>query len=109
MKIIEHQRPYQELVQQISTAFVHGQARAMAAVHSCLVETYWKIGQYIVEYEQQGKEKAVYGAKLLENLSNDLKLLHGKGFSLSNVKRMRQLYIVYPIGATASHQLSCNL
>ena len=99
-------KPYQELVQQISATFVHGQARAIAAVHSYLVETYWKIGQYIVEYEQQGKEKAEYGTKLLENLSRDLKLLHGKGFSLSNVKRMRQLYIVYPIGATASHQLS---
>jgi len=99
-------KPYHELVQQISTTFVHGQARAMAAVHSCLVETYWKIGQYIVEYEQQGKEKAEYGTRLLENLSHDLKLIHGKGFSLSNVKRMRQLYVVYPIGAKASHQLS---
>ena len=77
-----------------STTFKHGQARAVVALHSCLVDTYWKIGQYIVEYEQQGREKAVYGAKLLENLSRDLKLLHGKGFSLSNVKRMRQLYIV---------------
>jgi len=102
----ENAKPYQELVQQISTTFTHGQARAVAAVHSCLVDTYWKIGQYIVEYEQQGREKAMYGAKLLENLSGDLKLLHGKGFSLSNIKRMRQLYIVYPIGAKASHQLS---
>ena len=106
LKEREKPKPYNDLVQQISTAFVHGQSRAMAAVHSCLVETYWKIGQYIVEYEQQGKEKAVYGAKLLENLSHDLKLLHGKGFSLSNIKRMRQLYIVYPIGAMPSHQLS---
>jgi len=97
---------YQKLIQQISTAFAHGQARAVAAVHSCLVDTYWKIGQYIVEYEQNGKEKAVYGTALLENLSRDLKLLHGKGFSLSNVKRMRQLYTAYPISATLSHQLS---
>ena len=88
----EKSKPYQELVQQISTTFTHGQARAMATVHSCLVETYWKIGQYIVEYEQQGKEKATYGAKLIENLSRDLKLLHGKGFSLSNIKRMRKKY-----------------
>ena len=101
-----NQKPYIELVQQISTTFTYGQARAMAAVHSCLVETYWKIGQYIVEYEQQGREKATYGSALLENLSRDLKLLHGKGFSLSNVKRMRQLYVIYPIGAMASHQLS---
>ena len=99
-------KPYQALVQQISTSFTSGRAQAIAAVHSCLVDTYWKIGQNIVEYEQQGKEKAVYGAKLLENLSRDLKLLHGKGFSLSNIKRMRQLYIAFPISATLSHQLS---
>jgi predicted nuclease of restriction endonuclease-like (RecB) superfamily len=71
-----------------------------------LVVTYWKVGQYIVEYEQKGKERAVYGKGLLENLSKDLSLLHGKGFSLSNVKRMRQFYITFPIGAELPHQLS---
>jgi predicted nuclease of restriction endonuclease-like (RecB) superfamily len=71
-----------------------------------LVVTYWKVGQYIVEYEQKGKERAVYGKGLLENLSKDLTLLHGKGFSLSNVKRMRQFYITFPIGAELPHQLS---
>ncbi|MDR0506861.1 MAG: PDDEXK nuclease domain-containing protein [Dysgonamonadaceae bacterium] len=99
-------KPYRELVQQISTEFEQGQRRAMAAVHSCLVDTYWKIGQHIVEFEQQGKEKAVYGSALLENLSRDLKLLHGKGFSRSNIQRMRQFYLMYPICATPSHKLS---
>ena len=106
IKAEEHKKPYQELIQQISTAFVHGQVRAVEAVHSCLVDTYWKIGQYIVEYEQQGKEKAVYGTALLENLSRDLKLLHGKGFSRSNIQRMRRFFLIYPICATASHKLS---
>jgi len=105
-QIEEHKKPYQELVQQISTAFVYGQVRAVAAVHSCLADTYWKIGQHIVEYEQQGKEKAIYGTALLENLSHDLKLLHGKGFSRSNIHRMRRFYLTYPICATASHKLS---
>ena len=106
IKIEENSKPYQELVQQISSAFSYGQGRAIAAVHSCLVETYWKIGQHIVEYEQQGKEKATYGSALLENLSRDLKLLHGKGFSRSNLNYMRLLYINYPICETLSHKLS---
>ena len=97
---------YNNLIAQISDLLQQGRRQATYAVNDILVQTYWKIGQYIVEYEQQGKEKAVYGAKLLENLSRDLKLLHGKGFSLSNIKRMRQLYLIYPIGAKASHQLS---
>ena len=97
---------YKQLVSQISDIFVHGQKRAVFAVNSSLVETYWKIGQYIVEYEQGGNERAEYGKQLLENLSKDLTLLHGKGFSLSNMKRMRQFYQVFPISAELPHQLT---
>ena len=97
---------YKQLVSQISETFVHGQQKAVFAVNSFLVETYWKIGQYIVEYEQGGSEKAEYGKRLLEQLSKDLSLLHGKGFSLSNMKRMRQFYIAFPISAEVPHQLS---
>ena len=75
-------------------------------VNSYLIETYWKIGQYIVEYEQRGSKKAIYGEKLLANLSKDLSLIHGKGFSLSNIKRMRQFYQTFPISAELPHQLS---
>jgi hypothetical protein len=44
-----------------------------------IINTNWNIGKYIVEYEQGGKQKAQYGAKLLENLSKDLTLRHGSG------------------------------
>jgi predicted nuclease of restriction endonuclease-like (RecB) superfamily len=43
---------------------------------------------------------------LLKNLSKDLSLMHGKGFGISNLQRMRQLYSVYPIHAKPSHTLS---
>jgi len=94
---------YRQLVSQISETFVRGQQRAVLAVNSYLVETYWKIGQYIVEYEQGGNLRAEYGKRLLEQLSKDLSQLHGKGFSLSNIKRMRQFYQTFSISATASH------
>jgi predicted nuclease of restriction endonuclease-like (RecB) superfamily len=97
---------YRQLVSQISDTFVQGQRKAVLTVNACLVETYWKIGQYIIEYEQDGKERAEYGRRLLENLSADLSLMHGKGFSLSNVKRMRQFYLTFPISAEVPHQLS---
>ena len=97
---------YQQLVSQISETFVYGQQRAVTAINYCLTETYWKIGQYIVEYEQGGSGKAEYGKKLLENLSKDLSLLHGRGFSRSNIQRMKQLYIVFPICAEVPHKLS---
>ena len=97
---------YNHLVSQISETFVLGQQKSVLTVNACLVETYWKIGQYIVEFEQGGNVRAEYGKRLLEQLSKDLSLLHGKGFGLSNIKRMRQFYQIFPIGAEVPHQLS---
>ena len=99
-------KTYQNLVSKISDTYLEGQRKAVRLVNSSLVDTYWHIGQYIVEYEQGGNAKSEYGAKLLEKLSSDLSLLHGKGFSRSNIVRIRQFYLLYPIGATVSHQLS---
>jgi len=61
-----------------------------------MVETYWKIGQRIVEEEQGGASRAEYGTKLIENLSKYLTDTFGKGFSEANLKNMRQFYLTYP-------------
>lgn len=97
---------YQNLVSQIAETYQQGQQKAVLAVNAHLVETYWKIGQYIVEFEQGGSAKAEYGKGLLPTLSKDLTLALGKGFSLSNLIRMRQFYEAFPIYATLSHKLS---
>ena len=97
---------YQQLLIRIGETFKAGQVRAHQAVNSVMTETYWQIGHDIVEFEQGGKFRADYGKALLINLSHDLKLLHGKGFSRSNVIRFRQFYLAYPKGATLSHLLS---
>ena len=96
---------YKNLVSKISETYEQGQRSAVISVNSHLVDTYWKIGQYIVEFEQEGKQRAEYGTALLKNIPKDLKLIHGKGFSLNNVKRMRQFYLEFKKGATVSHQL----
>ncbi|HJU45405.1 MAG TPA: DUF1016 N-terminal domain-containing protein [Chitinophagaceae bacterium] len=96
---------YEDLVKRISESYTAGQARAAKAVNISMVETYWSIGQYIVEFEQNGNIKAEYGKKLLENLSKDLFLLHGKGFSRSNLHYMRAFYNCYPICEKSSHKL----
>lgn len=97
---------YQNLLTQISSAYTAGKVHAIQAVNVQLLETYWRIGQYIVEFEQQGNAKAEYGKALLKNLAKDLTLLHGKGFSRSNLVYMRLLYLRYPISQKPSHQLS---
>lgn len=69
-----------------------------------MVDIYWKIGRDIVEYEQDGHEKAEYGSEVLSRLSQDLTNRYGKGFSRSNVVYMRRLYNVYPNRQTLSDQ-----
>lgn len=97
---------YDGLISQISQTYLDGKQKAVNAVNSQLVITNWKVGKHIVEFEQKGKERAEYGSGVLERLSKDLSLLHGKGFSQSNVKRMRQFFKEYSNSATLSHQLS---
>lgn len=106
MTELTNQQEYKELVGYISSTYNRGRQKAIQAVNASLLDAYWQIGQYIVEFEQGGKERAQYGAKLLPVLSKDLSQLHGKGFSLSNLTRMKQFYISFPICATLSHKLS---
>jgi predicted nuclease of restriction endonuclease-like (RecB) superfamily len=106
MQIEIQNTDYSQLISQISETFEHGQRQAILAVNSQLVETYWKLGQYIVEFEQSGSNRAVYGNQLLETLSKDLSKIHKKGFGISNLYRMRQFYQVFPILAKASQELS---
>jgi hypothetical protein len=88
---------YNHLLNHISETHTHGRVRAFNAANMALVETYWEIGRHIVEFEQGGDEKAEYGTKLLERLPRDLSVKFGRGFSLSNIKRFRQFYSIYPL------------
>lgn len=100
------QQEYKVLVNQISASYEQGRQRAIRAVDTQLVQAYWEIGRYIVEFEQGGKERAKYGKALLEQLSTDLSNLYGKGFSRSNLNHMRSFYLTYPNCETVSHKLS---
>ena len=67
---------------------------------------YWLIGQRIVEEEQQGKERAIYGKQLIKDLSFHLTNEYGEGFSSTNLWLMRQLYMTFPILHSMSGELS---
>jgi predicted nuclease of restriction endonuclease-like (RecB) superfamily len=70
--------------------------KARSAVNSAMVEAYWLIGQRIVQEEQQGKQKAQYGARMMQELSIALSAEFGKGFSYANLYNFRQFYRVFP-------------
>ncbi len=60
-----------------------------------MAESYWRIGQLIVEVEQDGDARAAYGQGLLRRLSQDLLQNVGDGFSVKNLERMRMFYLTY--------------
>jgi predicted nuclease of restriction endonuclease-like (RecB) superfamily len=86
---------YDALIEQISTTYESGRKQAVRQVQTKLLHTYWAIGQYIVEFEQDGHTKAIYGKKLIPTLAQDLSLRLGKGFGRVNLTQMRQLYLRY--------------
>jgi hypothetical protein len=63
--------------------------RVFRMANTALLETYWQIGQIIVEDEQNGNAKAEYGKGTLKSLANQLTLEFGKGFDDSNLRNMR--------------------
>ncbi|KAF5062209.1 putative nuclease YhcG [anaerobic digester metagenome] len=97
---------YQKLVDSIGIAIENARQRAIQTVNNELLRANWEVGKYIVEYEQNGNEKAEYGSSLLTNLSKDLKSRFGKGFSKSNIYLMRQFYLKYQIFQSVTGKLT---
>ena len=64
------------------------------AVNISMVYTYYEIGKRIVEEEQNGNDRAEYGKHLISELSDYLTKNLGKGFSVGNLKNIRQFYRV---------------
>lgn len=69
------------------------QQNAIKAVNRYITLRNWLIGFYIVEFEQNGSDRAEYGSKLLENLAKKITI---KGLSAPELSRCRQFYQTYP-------------
>ena len=97
---------FNRLAENIAHLVTDARHRAMQTVNTTLVETYWQVGRYIVEFEQQGNAKAKYGDNLLTSLAHLLKAKLGKGFSRPSLYNMRRFYLMYPKIQTVSGKLS---
>ena len=100
-----------QFVHDISNILEQARQRAKTAVNLSMVYAYYEIGKRIVLEEQQGEQRAAYGQQVLSELSRYLTSQFGKGFSVANLKNIRQFYLVYsndPIGETVFSQ-SVNL
>ena len=61
-----HTPPYQDLLERISSTYAQGRTAAMQAVNVQLLQTYWQVGQHIVEFEQQGQSRVSAKSPLSE-------------------------------------------
>ena len=87
---------YKQLIEQINLAHLNLQSQALRSVNQLLVLRNWLIGCYIVEFEQNGSDRAVYGEKLMPSLSKELQGKQLKGMSETNLKLFRSLFLTYP-------------
>lgn len=94
------------LFKQITEIVTHARQKAYQSSNAILLEMYWQIGYLIVEDEQHGDAKAIYGKGVLRNLAEQLTLEFGKGFDESNLRNIRQFYIAFPIRDALRHELS---
>lgn len=78
----------------IKEVLANAREKAYKAVNFAMVEAYWNVGKLIVE-AQDGNERAEYGDYLIKSLSKELKVEFGKGFTVTNLRYMRQFYIAF--------------
>jgi len=98
---------YALTLEHISRIHCTTQAAAAQAINHLLTLRNWLIGAYLVEYEQNGEDRAVYGEQLLRKMAADCARRGLSGLSFSNLKNFRQFALAYPalvIGQTVSGQ-----
>lgn len=93
------------IYENIKSILNQARSKTYSAVNFFMVEAYWNIGRMIFEAQGQA-ERAEYGDYLLKNLSEKLTLEFGKGFTVTNLKYMRQFYLGFPNGHSMRDQLS---
>ena len=85
------------LYREIRAVLQSARAGAYRAVNAAMVQAYWHVGRLIVEHEQGGTTRAAYGEAVLDDLSRRLMAEFGRGFDVTNLRKMRQFYRMFEI------------
>ena len=83
----------QAFITDICSIIDNGRRTAYESVGNIMIQTYWNVGKRIVEEEQKGNERAEYGKRIIEQLSNELTHRYGKGFSKRYLAYFRKFYL----------------
>ena len=96
----------QSILEQIESIIITSKDKAIRSVDTERVLMYWQIGKVILEEEQQGKERADYGAYLIKSLAEKLTPQYGSSFSIRQLEMCRQFYRTFPITNALRSQFS---
>ena len=97
--------PSEEIYSSIRSYVITAQNKVYAAINSAMVVAYWEIGEQI--YKACGEnDRAEYGSNLLSYLSEKLTAEFGKGYTVRNLRAMRQFYTCYQNRHTLCAELS---
>ena len=83
------------LFKKVANLIEQARIRVATAMNVAEVYTKYQIGRYIVEEEQSGKVRAEYGKQVLKGLSERLTVRFGDGWSYSNLRQVRQFFLIY--------------
>ncbi|MBQ4443645.1 MAG: DUF1016 family protein [Alphaproteobacteria bacterium] len=81
--------------EQIKQILENTRNQVYQAANTAMVSAYWNIGKKIVEL-QGGEERAEYASDFIKELSKRLTVDFGKGFTVTNLRYMRQFYLTFP-------------
>ena len=95
----------QQFYEQIKRILSVARNKVYQTANFAMVKAYWNIGKSIVE-QQGGEEKAEYGSRLIAELSRQMTADFGKGFTVANLKNMRQFYLTFPKSYALRSELS---
>ena len=90
------------LFERISTLIDLAHRKVKTAIDTAMVYTYYGVGHYIVEDEQQGEHRAQYGKSVLKNLSAKLTDKYGEGWSVETLDKCRKFYRIYSSSGISS-------
>ena len=96
MKIAPSNPTDNPFVSEIKQILEQARRKAYSAINTAMVDAYWLVGKRIVEQEQKGEQRAVYGEYLIKELSIALTVELGKGFTERNLRNFRQFYLTFP-------------
>ncbi len=92
--------------QSIRQIILDSKQKVAKTINFAIIETYWLVGKHIIEEEQEGKHRAEYGKSQMKELALKLKEEFGGGFDRSNLLRMKNFYLLFPIRDALRHELS---